>query len=217
MNFPALVLSNHRTRIDWMYVGWCYAYFLNCTSKFKVILKNSLKNIPFYGWAMQLLMFIFLTRDRNKDVHHITNTIDYLMEFEKNPCLLLFPEGTDLSDSNIEKANQYARDCVSAGASVELYKPRQYVLFPKVTGALEVIKHLLPKCAGSSLVIHDVTIAYKDYYPGKRTTDYGIMMGEFPPEIHLHVERVVMDTRERDNMSPDEFDSKITQVCMVYI
>ena len=83
------------------------------------------------------------------------------MQYEKSPCILLFPEGTDLSESNIEKATAFAREKLAAGAPAAMYAPRQYVLFPKVTGSLEVIKHLIPP-EPDELVIHDVTLAYRD-------------------------------------------------------
>ena len=57
-------------------------------------------------------MYIFLTRkkENNTDIPHISNMITYLSKSSPTkPSLLLFPEGTDLSKSNIEKNNDYAR------------------------------------------------------------------------------------------------------------
>lgn len=106
-----LILSNHRTRVDWMYSGWCYmAYMglfgqgdgglssatstcgtlyscLQCLSEnvfvanyplVHFILKDALKYIPFFGWCMQCLVYIFLSRDRDKDLPHISRCLSYL-------------------------------------------------------------------------------------------------------------------------------------------
>jgi 1-acyl-sn-glycerol-3-phosphate acyltransferase len=53
-----LMACNHRTRVDWMYAGWCYtACMPNNTSITSMVLKKSLKIIPIFGWCMQLMMY----------------------------------------------------------------------------------------------------------------------------------------------------------------
>eukprot|EP01034_Spumella_vulgaris_P027448 gene27448-34165_t len=39
-------------------------------------------------------------------------------------------------------------------------------------------------------VLHDITLAYRDFIPGKRTTDASIVKGEFPTSIHMLVNRI---------------------------
>ena len=46
----AIVIANHQTFADWWYM-WCWAYTKNQHGSFKIILKNSLKNIPIWGWV----------------------------------------------------------------------------------------------------------------------------------------------------------------------
>ena len=57
------------------------------------------------------MLYIFLSRERIKDVPHIKRLISYLWKKTGSKItILLFPEGTDLSDSNIEKSNDFARE-----------------------------------------------------------------------------------------------------------
>lgn len=41
-------------------------------------------------------------------------------------------------------------------------------------------------------MIHDITIAYDDYYPQQRTSEISLLNGEFPKEIHLFIHRYHM-------------------------
>lgn len=57
-----MVISNHRTRVDWMFSGWFYNSLLNNSENLIIVLKDDLRSVPLFGWAMQMLQFIFLTR-----------------------------------------------------------------------------------------------------------------------------------------------------------
>lgn len=114
----ALLIANHRTRVDWMFAGWCYASVLRSTGDLIILLKDSMKSIPIYGWAMQVIMFIFLGRKRETDVSHISTTLTYLLKSGRRPCVFLFPEGTDLSPSNVTKSNDCTTICPSPPTEV---------------------------------------------------------------------------------------------------
>jgi lysocardiolipin and lysophospholipid acyltransferase len=175
-----VIISNHRTRVDWMYAGWLYGYIIGVNPDQRVILKDTLRSVPIYGWCMQIMMYIFLTRkkENNTDIPHISNMITYLSKSSPTkPSLLLFPEGTDLSKSNIEKNNEYARK--------NNLQETQQILYPKPGGLLTCLNSL----PDQNNIVHDVTIAYKDYHQGKRTSEASLLNGEFPREIHLNVKR----------------------------
>mmetsp|Transcript_24263 Transcript_24263/g.38271 ORF Transcript_24263/g.38271 Transcript_24263/m.38271 type:complete len:142 (+) Transcript_24263:3-428(+) len=71
-----LIISNHRTRIDWMFL-WCLCLRYGQLSKLKIVLKEPLKSLPGFGWAMQMFLFIFLKRnDRKRDIEHIRNVLE---------------------------------------------------------------------------------------------------------------------------------------------
>lgn len=98
------LISNHRTRIDWMFSAWLYAAYLRNYPFLLIILKEELKGVPFFGWCMQIMVYIFLSRKRENDLPHIQNCLNYYQNFrQSNSTVFLFPEGTDLSDSNLAK------------------------------------------------------------------------------------------------------------------
>jgi lysocardiolipin and lysophospholipid acyltransferase len=158
-----------------MYVGWCYGSMIGVISNVVIILKDALRTVPIFGWLMQLGLYIFLRRQRDLDLPHITRMLSYLVSVGSHPSLLLFPEGTDLSESNIAKSNQFAK---SAGLP-----EYQYVLHPKPSGlcvALDFFRN-------SDTALHDVTLAYEDFSPGKRSTEYDLMTGaDSPAPSHHH-------------------------------
>lgn len=49
----ALIICNHRTRVDWMFL-WCLCLRHGQLSGLKIVLKESLKGIPGFGWATQV-------------------------------------------------------------------------------------------------------------------------------------------------------------------
>lgn len=161
----ALLLCNHRTRVDWMYAGWCYCAALGFSQRLRFILKDSLRSVPFFGWGMQLFMFIFLRRKREGDLPHISKMISYLVRTGARPTVFLFPEGTDLSDSNKERSNAYARE--------KQLPPMEYVLYPRTSG----LGACLGALRGQGAAVHDITIAYRDFKTGNRTSELSLLKG----------------------------------------
>lgn len=171
-NSGVIILSNHRTRTDWLYVGLCYGSFVSVMSNMVIILKDSLRTAPIFGWLMQLALYIFLKRNRDDDLPHISKMLAYLTSLGTIPSLLLFPEGTDLSDSNIEKSNRFA-----SSNNLPQYK---YVLHPKPSGlvtALNCYREQEHDLVTKTAVIHDITIAYEDYHVGVRSSEKSFLFG----------------------------------------
>lgn len=88
-----------------MFAGWYYALYFDMNADFRVILKESLRSVPIYGWAMQIMMYIFVSRKREEDIPYLRKILSYLICTGHSPSLLLFPEGTDLNESNKKKSN----------------------------------------------------------------------------------------------------------------
>jgi 1-acyl-sn-glycerol-3-phosphate acyltransferase len=164
-----LILSNHRTRTDWLYVGLCYSSFLSVMSNLVIILKDSLRTAPIFGWLMQLGLYIFLKRSRENDLPHISKMLTYIASLGTVPSLLLFPEGTDLSESNLQKSNRFATE-----NNLPQY---QQVLHPKPSGLVTAVSAYREQQQQGG-VIHDVTIAYEDYCIGKRSSEKSFLFGE---------------------------------------
>lgn len=182
----ALIICNHRCRVDWMYAGWCYTSITRNSPQLRIILKESLRSVPIVGWAMQILLYIFLDRKRDVDLQHIEKSLAYLLNTGVRPCVFLFPEGTDLSPSNVIKNCDYAKE--------KNLPEWQYVLLPKPSG----LRSCLLSLQGYDAPVHDITIAYKDFRSGQRPTENTIMKGEFPKEIHLCIKRMMPDSIPTD-------------------
>ena len=58
----ALIISNQRTRADWLYSGFCYSYLTGRTSELKVVSREFLKSIPIFGWVR---LYCIITMPRN--------------------------------------------------------------------------------------------------------------------------------------------------------
>lgn len=71
-----------------------------------------------------MLLFVFLKRDKTKDLQRVREISDYLVGLNMPTTLLLFPEGTDLSPNNHLKSLAFAKK--------EGLAEYQYVLHPKV-------------------------------------------------------------------------------------
>lgn len=63
----------------------------------------------------------------------------------------------------------------------------------------------LSKLRGRDILFHDITIAYNDYHMGKRTSEYSLLLGEFPHEIHLCVQRFHLDDVPAEKGELDEW------------
>lgn len=143
----------------------------------KIVLKDSLKKVPGFGWAMQSFMFLFLARDKGVDLQHMSDMLSYHTSNGLPLSLILFPEGTDLSRENMVKSDAFA-----AQNSLPRYK---YVLHPKVVGWARSIALLRGNCPA----VYDVTIAYHDYVEGERPNEMSILSGRLPRSVHMHVQR----------------------------
>lgn len=150
-NDKAIIIMNHRTRLDWMFF-WNALYYIDpwlLTSE-KIILKAMLKNIVGAGWAMQCNAFVFLDRNWEKDEAILKSSCQYLASMERSYQLLMFPEGTDFC----ERSKQHSDRFSSENNLAQLH----YVLQPRTTGlsclALDLNQYEALNC------IYDVTVAY---------------------------------------------------------
>lgn len=78
---------------DWMYI-WFIAYLAKAHGSLKIMLKNSLKYLPFFGQGMQLLDFIFMKRKLINDKKTIIRNLERSKKGNWPMWLVLFPEGT---------------------------------------------------------------------------------------------------------------------------
>eukprot|EP00611_Tribonema_gayanum_P006740 TRINITY_DN1604_c1_g2_i2.p1 TRINITY_DN1604_c1_g2~~TRINITY_DN1604_c1_g2_i2.p1 ORF type:complete len:468 (-),score=108.32 TRINITY_DN1604_c1_g2_i2:35-1258(-) len=178
----ALILSNHRTRVDWMFI-WCLCARTHQLAQLRIVLQDAVKSLPGIGWGCQAFLFVFLARDRSRDLAHMRQVFRYLVTHHYPTTLLLFPEGTDLSRSNLEKAHKYADS--------RRLQRHDYVLQPKVAGFLETLDGLGPMLDA----VYDVTLGYADQRNARtgefeRPSDKALIMGRPPREVHMLVQRI---------------------------
>jgi len=110
-NDRCIVISNHRTRLDWMFL-WMWILRFGRLRNYKIILKDDLKKSPGFGWAMQMFGFLFLNRDWKIDEERIRNSLEHYTNQDYPLQILLFPEGTDLSESNRKKVKNLPKKMV---------------------------------------------------------------------------------------------------------
>ncbi|XP_076841771.1 lysocardiolipin acyltransferase 1 [Brachyhypopomus gauderio] len=176
----SVIIMNHRTRLDWMFL-WCCLLRYSYLRLEKVCLKAALKAVPGFGWAMQVAAFIFIQRKWEQDQSHMAEMLEYFCDIREPLQLLLFPEGTDLTDNTRARSHKFAE---------ENGLPRyEYVLHPRTTGFTFIVD-ILRK--GDNLdAVHDITVAYPKNIP---QTERHLLSGAFPREIHFHVRRFAADS-----------------------
>uniref|UniRef100_A0A673CT52 Lysocardiolipin acyltransferase 1 n=1 Tax=Sphaeramia orbicularis TaxID=375764 RepID=A0A673CT52_9TELE len=131
----------------------------------KICLKAALKAVPGFGWAMQVACFVFIQRRWEMDKKHLENMLDYFCDIREPLQLLLFPEGTDLTENTRAKSDAFA-----AQNSLPKF---EYVLHPRTTGFTFIVDTLRK---GDNLdAVHDITVAYPKNIP--------------QTEHHFHVRR----------------------------
>ncbi|KAF5739404.1 phospholipid/glycerol acyltransferase family protein [Tripterygium wilfordii] len=168
-----LLISNHRTEVDWMYL-WDLALRKGCLGSIKYILKSSLMKLPVLGWGFHILEFISVERKWEVD----EPILRQMLSTFKNPrdplWLVVFPEGTDFTEQKCQRSQKFAAE---VGLPI-----LTNVLLPKTRGFSVCVEELR-----SSLdAVYDVSIAYKHQYPTFSDNVFGID----PSEVHIHVRRV---------------------------
>lgn len=129
----SVIIMNHRTRMDWMFLWNCLMRYSYLRLQ-KICLKASLKSVPGFGWAMQAAAYIFIHRKWKDDKSHFEDMIDYFCDIREPLQLLLFPEGTDLTENSMTRSNEFAEK-----NGLQKYK---YVLHPRTTGFTFVVDRL---------------------------------------------------------------------------
>lgn len=171
-----LVIANHRTEVDWMYL-WDLALRKGCLGCIKYVLKSSLMKLPIFGWGFHVFEFISVERRwevdeiiMRKKLSTFTNPLDPLW-------LAVFPEGTDFTEQKCVKSQHFA-----AENGLPILKN---VLLPKTRGFHACVEIL----RGSLDAVYDVTIAYKNRCPTFMDNVFGVE----PSEVHIHVRRVSLE------------------------
>ncbi|KAG0521019.1 hypothetical protein BDA96_08G125100 [Sorghum bicolor] len=87
----ALIISNHRSDIDWL-IGWILAQRSGCLGSTLAIMKKSSKFLPVIGWSMWFSEYLFLERSWAKDEKTLKWGLRRLKDFPRSFWLALFVE-----------------------------------------------------------------------------------------------------------------------------
>uniref|UniRef100_A0A8R1EB39 PlsC domain-containing protein n=2 Tax=Caenorhabditis japonica TaxID=281687 RepID=A0A8R1EB39_CAEJA len=170
-NEPAILLMNHRTRLDWLF-SWNALYKMDpwLLTTEKISLKAPLRKIPGGGWAMSCGSYIFLDRNFEKDKPILERIVKYFSGSEKNYQILLFAEGTDKGERATRLSNEFAEK-----HGLPKY---EYVLHPRTTG----FRYLLDLMKKENYIknVYDLTIAYSGTIVD---TEKKLLCGNFPDDI----------------------------------
>jgi len=176
-NDDAIIVMNHPTRTDWNFM-WAALFHTSSSHNTKIVLKDDVRQIPGVGWGMALARFIFLKRDWNQDRVTMDSMMDYFKSIkdEGPKQILLFPEGTNLTQESRAKSEQYAKK-----NNLKTYK---HVLHPRTAGFVHLVHGMLERKNLSA--VYDCTIAYPDLIPHRETD---VIRGNIPKRVNLHIVR----------------------------
>ena len=186
-----LLMANHQLYTDWLYIWWI-AYTNDMHGFVYIILKESLKNIPIIGWGAQFYNFIFLSRNWEEDQRTFKKHLQQLNKPEKPMWLIIFPEGTNLSQPTREKSKKWAEKCG--------LEDMKHQLLPRSTG----LKFCLQELQDTTKWLYDCTIAYEGIPPGQFGQDIFTLRSSFfegrpPKSVNMHWRRFHIDTIPMNN------------------
>lgn len=157
-HFPErlVLLANHQLYSDWIYLWWiAYANRPKMSGHLYIVLKESIKYIPFLGQGMMMFDFIFMSRKWAKDKDRLAYRLHKLNQplpgssLLRPMWLLLFPEGTNLSNNGRASSARWAEK--------NGFPDMQHQLLPRSTGSFYCLNQL----RGSVDYVYDCTMAYE--------------------------------------------------------
>lgn len=128
---------------------------------------------------MQTACFLFIKRYWAEDKCKIQNIIEYFSRLSYKFSLLLFPEGTDLTEHTKEMSHKY-----SEAYNLEKY---EYVLQPRTTGFIYLARKLME--ANLLDAVYDITLIYCDTVP---QSEKHLIRGQFPKVVKMHFVRYLI-------------------------
>ncbi|KAF2687640.1 acyltransferase-domain-containing protein [Lentithecium fluviatile CBS 122367] len=181
-----VLMANHQLYTDWLYIWWI-AYTNDMHGFVYIILKESLKNIPIIGWGAQFYNFIFLSRNWEEDQRTFKKHLSQLNKPNNPMWLIIFPEGTNLSQSTREKSKKWAEK--------NGLQDMKHQLLPRSTG----LRFCLQELNDTTKWLYDCTIAYEGVPQGQFGQDIFTLRSSFfegrpPKSVNMHWRRFHIDS-----------------------
>ncbi|KAF4033136.1 Acyltransferase [Phytophthora infestans] len=182
-----LLICNHRSEVDWIFF-WNLALRLNVHDRIRVMMKSVIRYAPGVGWTMMLLRYPYINRNWTTDQDRLNKVIESYKDVDMGTWLAMFPEGTALYDKTLKKSHEFA--------SKQGEAKWNYVLQPRVKGFELCMDKMDPD------YVVDLTVAYPELIEGVRPSPMRFVRGQFPTEVHMHVQRYHRSTllKHKDRM-----------------
>ncbi|KAI9884623.1 MAG: NADH kinase pos5 [Watsoniomyces obsoletus] len=196
-----VLIANHQLYTDWLYLWWI-AYTNRMHGHLYIILKESLKYIPILGPGMMFYEFIFLSRNWKRDRPRLARHMSKLKSRHSGPLsgstpldpmwLLIFPEGTNLSDNGRKNS--------AAWAEKQGMPDLQHQLHPRSTGSLYCLQELKDTVSW----VYDCTLAYEGIPRDKYGQDIFTLRSSFiqgrpPKSVNMYWRRFAMSSIPLDD------------------
>lgn len=185
----ALVISNHRSDVDWL-VGWLLAQRSGCLGSALAVMKKSSKFLPVIGWSMWFNEYLFLERSWAKDENTLKSGLQRLKDFPRPFWLALFVEGTRFTPAKLLASQEYAQ---SQGLPI----PRN-VLIPRTKGFVSAVSNMRSFVPA----IYDITVAIPKDQPSP--TMLRILKAQ-SSEVHILIKRHLMNELPETNDGVSEW------------
>ncbi|KAH8652073.1 acyltransferase [Xylariales sp. PMI_506] len=203
-----VMIANHQIYTDWLYLWWVgYTNNPAMHGHLYIILKESIKWIPVIGPGCMFFSFIFMSRkmavDRPRLAHRL-GKLKKIKEFGEegeeyyDPMwLLLFPEGTNLSNNGRVKSAKWA-DKIGV-------KDFTHVMLPRSTGTFFCLNELKDTLE----YVYDCTVAYEGIPRGGYGEEYFTLSSTFfqgrpPKSVNFYWRRFALADMPLDNQ--EEFE-----------
>ncbi|KAL5119104.1 hypothetical protein ACEQ8H_003028 [Pleosporales sp. CAS-2024a] len=192
-DFPErmVLISNHQIYTDWVYLWWI-AYTSSMHGHLYIILKESIKYIPLLGTGMMFYGFIFLSRKWATDKERFRYRLKKLSSSHSGSLsgtsgldpmwLLIFPEGTNLSDNGRVASKNWA--------DKNKMPDLRHTLLPRSTG----LHFSLQELHGTVEYLYDCTLAYEGVPVGQYGQDLFTLrstyfQGRAPKSVNMYWRR----------------------------
>ncbi|CAI6333274.1 unnamed protein product [Periconia digitata] len=192
-DFPErlVLIANHQIYTDWVYLWWI-AYTSRMHGHFYIILKESIKYIPILGTGMMFYGFIFLSRKWATDQERFQYRLRKLSASHNGPMagssyldpmwLLIFPEGTNLSDNGRVNSKKWA--------DKNGMPDMQHTMLPRSTG----LRFCLSELEKTVEYMYDCTVAYEGVPRGQFGQDLFTIRSSYfegrpPKSVNMHWRR----------------------------
>jgi 1-acyl-sn-glycerol-3-phosphate acyltransferase len=174
---PSLFISNHLTH-DWVVI-YSTAFRTGTLSTVRVIIKNSIKYVPFIGVSIAMCYWPFVSRDFNKDVVILGKLFGLYKAAMLPAHIWIFPEGTRLTPSKLKSSQEHAAQ--------KGYPVWNNVMLPRYRGFVTALNSM----KATFKYICDVTIQYEGWSGLKPPGFWQIVTSDRRRRhtMHVHIQK----------------------------